>query len=290
MLSNLAFSRSNHQIEEWSSFEKNNPDQRCLSTKITSILTENQSRNNSPLQLQATVEKTSTRKEQKPLYVNERDDDDTVSVLSDEGLNLDTRFDYDENENSAPPCSFGSNSIRQQQHYIGGNYFFRQDSDVVETEYQDVISFPSGDQSEQYHKSDSKSELSFSCDLPRPSSNSSCPEVSVGEGEFRQLVLMLREEKSVLSQKCLELEKSISDARRDHNCYKAKMTMAMGSLRIQMESERDDKAYLLKKCQSLKEELSALKSNYDSKPDVISALKNDPSLSTLPRTEVQDTI
>ena len=135
-----------------------------------------------------------------------------------------------------------------------------------------------------------KSELSFSCDLPRPSSNSSCAEVSVGEGEFRQLIHMLREEKSALSQKCLELEKSISDARRDHNCYKAKMTIAMGSLRIQMESERDDKAYLLKKCQSLKEELLALKSNYDSKVDVISALKNDPSLSTLPRTEVQDTI
>jgi hypothetical protein len=233
---------------------------------------------NSPSQLWPTVGKPRICKDSKPFYVNERDDDETVSVLSDdEGLLLDTPFGYDDsvNENiGRPSCSFGSKSIRQQQpqqqqqqqQYMGGNYFFRQNTGVDENDCHDVIvSLPLKEQDGLHHSSNEETKDDSSSSSPPLS----CPdaintEASIDENDddedLRHLVKTLRQERSALSQKCSELEGLVSGVRQVHNCYKAKMTMAMGRLRIQMESERDDNAYLQDKCHNLERELFALRS------------------------------
>ena len=87
------------------------------------------------------------------------------------------------------------------------------------------------------------------------------------------MIETLKREKLALSQKCSKLETLVDKARTDHNCYKIQMTMAMGNMRVQMESERDDKAYLLQKCQQLTSELSELRSGFDSKQEKISLLE-----------------
>ena len=201
----------------------------------------------------------------KPLYVDERDDE-TVSLLSEgNGLLLNTRFDYNENENSGPSCSFGSASLHQQ--YMGGNYFFRRNSFEPESDYLDIIvSFPSEEQSGHECSKDKKFEQSHF--LKGPSSLDAekvKPQNSTENEDLRHLIETLRKEKLDLFEKCSKLERLVEEVRNDHNCYKAQMTMAMGNLRVQMESERDDKAYLLDKCQQLTSELSELRSGFDSK-------------------------
>jgi hypothetical protein len=208
------------------------------------------------------------------MYVNERDDEDTVSILSDdEGLALDTRFEYDENdnENSGPSCA----SLRQQQQYMGGNYFFRGNTIVAENDCHEVVSFPTKEQTDRDPSEMRITESSSSSLPPSTSDANNSAEASIDSHKLRDLVEALKREKSALSQKCSELENLVSESRRDHNCYKVKMTMAMGSLRIQMESERDDKAYLLSKCGHLKKELVSLRTDYDSKLGVISVLENE---------------
>ena len=268
MLSNLAFSKVHHPNVESPSPEKKSPDKNLLASKSKNILTVSYCQN-SPEQLQPMVGGTaSIFKEAKPLYIDERDDDDTVSVLSDgDGLLLDTNFSYNENENSGPSCTFGSENLRQEQQYIGGNYFFRQNTSAAENDCHDVVSFPSEDQNDQH----SMEETAKGCSSLLPKSSS--PDRNNPE-DLRRLVETLQQEKSALSQKCSELETVVLEAQHDHNCYKAKMTMAMGSLQIQMESERDDKSYLLDKCQHLKKELQALRTDYDSKLGIISVLEN----------------
>lgn len=204
------------------------------------------------------------------MYVDERDEDDTISVLSDdEGLLLDTRFEYDENENSGPSCSFGSASLRQQ--YMGGNYFFRQNASATENDYRDVvISLPSEDQSDQQLCPIEKKQPFHSL----PSSDFYKIEaISNKSDNLQQQVETLKQEKLALYSKCSKLEALVAETRHDHNCYKAKMTMAMGSLRIQMESEREDKAYLMDKCQQLKKEFSELRIDFDAKLEIIAGLE-----------------
>ena len=267
MLSNLAFSKVHPCNAESPSPEtKNTGRHRRVHSKSNSILTLSFS-HNSASQLWPTVGKARICKDSKPFYVNERDDEETVSVLSDdEDLFLDTRFDYDDNENEnscRPSCSFGSKSIRQQQqqqqHYMGGNYFFRQNTDVDENDCHDVIvSLPLKNQAGLRHSSNEETKDDSSSSSPPLS----CPEASINEDDddLRHLVKTLRQERSALSQKCSELEGLVSGVRQDHNCYKAKIIMAMGRLRIQMESERDDNAYLQDKCNNLERKLCALRS------------------------------
>ena len=269
MLSNLAFSSIRPRMVESPSPRRKSSDRIRQASESKNILTVSNTSRNSPPQLKHTddpgapiIHKTSS----KPLYIDERDDE-TVSLLSeDNGLLLDTRFEYGENENSGPSCSFGSASLQQQQ-YMGGNYFFRQNNIATENDYLDiVVSFPSKDQADQ----DPHSLRGLSSPVA-----TNKIEVSNRENEdLQQLVKALRQEKLALSQKCSELETMVNETRHDHNCYKVKMTMAMGSLRVQMESERDDKAYLMNKCQQLTTELSELRTDYDSKLGTISALEN----------------
>merc|ERR1712032_202765 len=143
---------------------------------------------------------------------------------------------------------------------MGGNYFFRQNGSVTENDYRDVIvSFPSEDHADQQHYPNANNDHSHSL-TGFLSPDASEIQASKGRSEdLQNLVETLRQEKFALSKKCSELETLVSETRHDHNCYKAKMTMAMGSLRIQMESERDDKAYLLDKCQQLKTEFTQLR-------------------------------
>ena len=276
MLSNLAFSTLHPRVIDSPSPRRMSPDrslQACSQSK--NILTVSSSPI-SPLQHRQAgavipnIRKTSS----KPLYIDERDDDDTVSVLSDdEGLLLDTRFENDENENSGPSCSFGSTSQRQE--YMGGNYFFRQNTSADENDYRDmVISFPSEDKSDEQHCP--KENMEHLHSFPISSSPDVCKieESNRKSDDLQHQVETLNKEKISLSHKCSKLEELISETRHDHNCYKAKMTMAMGSLRIRMESEREDKAYLLDKCQQLKQGFSELRVDYDAKLERISVLEN----------------
>lgn len=269
MLSNLAFSKVHPWNAESPSPEKKSPCRhRRVHSNSNSILTLSYS-HNSQLQLRPTVARARICKQAKPCYVNERDDEETVSVLSDdEGLILDTRFEYDDNENEnsgRPSCSYDSKSLRQQhqQHYMGGNYFFRESSGVAKNDCHDVVvSFPLKGQVDLHHYSNETKENSSSSSPPLSCPDAINTEASIDEDDdedLRYLVETLRKEKSALSQKCLELEGLVSDVRQDHNCYKAKMTMVMGRLRIQMESERDDNAYLQDKCNNLEKELQALR-------------------------------
>ena len=266
MLSNLAFSSIRPQMVDASSPRRRSLDSCLEAVGNKNILTVNNNLN-SPPQFPPTdpglptVRKTFS----KPLYVDERDDE-TVSLLSDgDGILLNTRLEYDENENSGPSCSFGSVSLHQQ--YMGGNYFFRQSSFEPENDYLDIIvSFPSEDQSghecsqdEKFEQLDIlKGQTSLNVEKIKPANNTD-------NEDLHHLIEILRKEKLALSQKCSKLETLVDEVRKDHNCYKAQMTMAMGNLRVQMESERDDKAYLLDKCQQLTSELSELRSGFDSK-------------------------
>ncbi len=276
MLSNLALSSIRPQTIVAPSPRRKSPN-RCLQvTQSKNILTVNNNRNSPPELPPAdagtqTIHKTFS----KPMYVDDRDDE-TVSVLSDvDGLLLNTHFEYDENENSGPSCSFGSASLQQQ--YMGGNYFFRQNSFEPEIDYLDIIvSFPSEDQS--YQECSPKENRDQSNALSRMSSRDSKKiegRNSSDCDDLHRLIETLRKEKFALSQKCSKLETLIDKARMDHNCYKIQMTMAMGNMRVQMESERDDKAYLLEKCQQLTSELSKLRIGLDSKLEKISILEQE---------------
>ena len=121
-----------------------------LSLKVTNskrILTVNNSRN-SPAQLPPTNPGTLTIQKtfSKPMYVDERDDE-TISLLSDgDNFLLDTHFEYDENDNSGPSCSFGGASLQQQ--YMGENYFFRQNGFEPKIDYPDIaVSSPDSSKS-----------------------------------------------------------------------------------------------------------------------------------------------
>ena len=283
MLSNLAFSTVHSRMIESPSPGRKSPDRSLQTSQSKNILTVRNIQN-SPPQVRHTDAGTSVirKTSSKPLYVDERDDE-TISLLSDDdGLLLDTRFEYDENENenSGPACSFGSAS-----QYMGGNYFFRQNSSAAENDYRDVVvSFPSEDQSDQHFQNDNKDPSHFLEGLPSPK----IEESNSKSDDLQQLIEILKQEKFALSQKCSKLETLILETRHDHNCYKANMTMAMGSLRIQMESERDDKAYLLHKCQQLNKEFSALQTDYGAKLGIISVLQNQHGHSLRPMQEQKE--
>ena len=188
------------------------------------------------------------------MYIDERDDE-TISLLSDGDEFL---LEYDENDNSDPSCSFGGASLQQQ--YMGENYFFRQNGFEPEIDYLDIA------------RDSSKIEV-------RNSSESD---------DLLHLIEALEKEKLALSQKCSKLETLVDKTRKDHNCYKIQMTMAMGNMRVQMESERDDKAYLLEKCQQLTSELSELRSGFDSKQEKIFLLEQKLRQTSRPMQQQQE--
>jgi len=234
----------------------------------------------SPLQLRPTIGTAKILKEVKPLYVSERDDDDTISLLSNgEGLILGTdKIEIEieiEDENSSPSCSFAAppRTPQQQQQYMGGNYFFGQNTTSMdENDCKNIVSFPLDDQDDSPSFSkETKDRSSSSPSSDRESHTEDISSVDIGTNmnidigidDHRSLVETLQYEKSTLSQRCSDLEGWVSE------CYKAKMTMTMWCLWNRMEPERDDKAYLLDKCHYLKEGLLALQTDYDSKLDVM---------------------
>lgn len=82
---------------------------------------------------------------------------------------------------------------------------------------------------------------------------------------FRDLVENLGQEKSILKTRCQELEELVSDTRRDNDLWKVKMTMAMGSLRSQIDSLQEDNMCLEEKCQRLSRQLMMLRKEHESK-------------------------
>ena len=247
----------------------NNLQQRPAS-KTNNILTVSYSENN-PRQLRPELEIPRTSKDVKPLYVSSRDDEDTVSVLSDgEAFILNTQIEYDENKNSGPSCTFASTILQQQQQqqYMGGNYFFRQNTNADENDSHDIVSYNPVDQCEKMDPSSASPLLSSSS-----SNTNGTREASIDD--LRNLVDALKGKNSALSQKCTDLENLVASTRRYHNCYKAKTTMDIGNLRIHMESEREDKKYLLDKCRHLEKELHVLRTDYNSKLGIVSVTQEE---------------
>mmetsp|Transcript_18202 Transcript_18202/g.41934 ORF Transcript_18202/g.41934 Transcript_18202/m.41934 type:complete len:180 (+) Transcript_18202:91-630(+) len=169
MLSNLAFTSPNHRTVEPSLSQELGSKKKGLETKQQSstdivspavsndlrhrpapkrdIILRVSNRQNSKLQLRPELEIPSTCKEVNLMYDNHRDYEGTLSVLSDgDAFLIDSQVECNENKNSGPSFMFASMNIQQRQHYIGGNYFFRQNTNTAESDCRDAVLYNSFNQ------------------------------------------------------------------------------------------------------------------------------------------------
>mmetsp|Transcript_10653 Transcript_10653/g.17008 ORF Transcript_10653/g.17008 Transcript_10653/m.17008 type:complete len:204 (-) Transcript_10653:247-858(-) len=92
---------------------------------------------------------------------------------------------------------------------------------------------------------------------------------------LQEMMESLRKERDSLKERCKELEDTVFNTRQENDLWKVKMTMAMGSLRSQIDSVLEDKNCLEEKCARLSNRLDSLRKDYTSKLDVISSLESE---------------
>lgn len=84
----------------------------------------------------------------------------------------------------------------------------------------------------------------------------------------------LQEEKARLLSRCNDMEKTVSETRRESGVWKLKMTIAMGDMRARMDVLEEDKQCLTDKCQQLDHKLLTSRMENVSKQNQIVVLEN----------------